>query len=183
MTRSDNRGRRASGCSRAGPATRRPRGKPVPRRRSRCRRARPRTPPRRRRARRRRRSGRPRRRRCWHPCTAARHTRAGRRGRRGESSAGCRSRAARSDGCRTKGGRTACRRSTGRLPRPPTSSCRITWRSRSSSACGKAAVADDVAEHGDEARRIGREAAHVVRGVVLVGVRVDVGAEPLGVVG
>ena len=45
----------------------------------------------------------------------------------------------------------------------------------------KAAVLDDVAEHRDEARRVARQAAHVVRGVVLVGVRVDVGAEPLGV--
>ena len=46
---------------------------------------------------------------------------------------------------------------------------------------GEAAVADDVAEHAHEARRVARQAAHVVRGVVLVGVRVDVGAEPLGV--
>ena len=46
---------------------------------------------------------------------------------------------------------------------------------------GEAAVADDVAEHRDEARRVGGQAAHVIRGVVLVGVRVDVGAEPLGV--
>ena len=48
-------------------------------------------------------------------------------------------------------------------------------------ALGKARVLDDVAEHGDEARRVARHAAHVVRGVVLVGVRVDVGTEPLGV--
>ena len=46
---------------------------------------------------------------------------------------------------------------------------------------GKAAVEDDVAEHGDEARRVLGQAAHVVRGVVLVGVGVDVGAEPLGI--
>ena len=46
---------------------------------------------------------------------------------------------------------------------------------------GKAAREHDVAEHRNEARRVGGEAAHVVRGVVLVGVRVDVGAEALGV--
>ena len=43
------------------------------------------------------------------------------------------------------------------------------------------ALAHDVAEHAHEARRVVGEAAHVEGGVVLVGVRVDLGAEALGI--
>jgi hypothetical protein len=46
---------------------------------------------------------------------------------------------------------------------------------------GKGGTADDVAEHLHEAARVGGHAAHVERGVVLVGVGVDLGAEPFGV--
>jgi hypothetical protein len=46
---------------------------------------------------------------------------------------------------------------------------------------GKGAVAHDVAEHRDEAAGVAPEPRHLERRVVLVGVRIDVGAEALGV--
>ena len=45
----------------------------------------------------------------------------------------------------------------------------------------EAGVAHDVAQHADEGHRVLGQAVHVERGVVLVGVRVDLGAQPLGV--
>ena len=44
---------------------------------------------------------------------------------------------------------------------------------------GEAALLHDVSEHLQEAPRVSREPAHVIRGVILVGVGVDLGAEHL----
>jgi len=45
----------------------------------------------------------------------------------------------------------------------------------------KGALAHDVAEHRDEARRVAGQTAHVERRVIAVGVGVDLGAQPLGI--
>ena len=60
-------------------------------------------------------------------------------------------------------------------------SCSSTWRSRSSSASGKVPCCTMSPSICDEAPGVARQATHVERGVVLVGMGVDLGAEALGV--